>query len=425
MKCSLLCALCALIYGLGLPGCQESREPTPVAAKTGGDAAADAGKNASTPPTESETGKSSTVNVNPPNSTENDMKKPDVESKNWGKLPDGRDAQLYTLTNPSGVKLTMTDYGAGIVSLEVPDRNGKLDNVSLGLPTPAGYVNQTAHLGSTIGRYGNRIAKGKFTLDGTEYTLPINNAPNHLHGGPLGFDHQLWSAKLVRSPDAIGLEFTYVSKDGEQGYPGTMTATATYWLTNDNSLKIDYTASTDKDTVVNLTNHAYWNLAGAKSGDILGHQLMLAADKYLAVDDGSIPTGQMVDVKSDPPMDFTAMKPIGPGIAELKAKGGMGYDHCYMLRNQDGKLALAAKVKDPASGRTMEVLTDQPGIQFYTSNHLNGDAINGGYPQHAAFCLETQHYPDSPNRPEFPSTVLKPGETFKSTTVYKFGVEKE
>jgi aldose 1-epimerase len=422
MKCSLLCALCALIYGLVLPGCQGSREPTPVAVKSGGDAA-DAGKNSSTPPTDSGTGKPSTANS--PNSTENDMKKPDVESKNWGKLPDGRDAQLYTLTNPSGMKLTMTDYGAGIVSLEVPDRNGKLANVSLDLQAPADYVNQTAHFGSTIGRYGNRIAKGKFTLDGVDYTLPINNAPNHLHGGPLGFDHQLWTVKPVHSTDAVGLEFTYVSKDGEQGYPGTMTATATYWLTNDNSLKIDYTATTDKDTVVNLTNHAYWNLAGVGSGDILGHQLMLAADKYLAIDEGSIPTGQMVDVKTDPPMDFTAMKPIGPGIAELKAKGGMGYDHCYVLRNQDGKLALAAKVKDPASGRTMEVLTDQPGIQLYTANFLDGGAINGSYPQHAAFCLETQHYPDSPNRPEFPSTVLKPGETFKSTTVYKFGVDKD
>jgi aldose 1-epimerase len=352
------------------------------------------------------------------------MGKFDIQTKDWGKLPDGREATLYTVANPSGLKLTMSDYGATVISLEVPDRGGKLANVVLGLPTPSDYVNHTAFFGATIGRYGNRIAKGKFTLDGKEYTLPINNAPNHLHGGPQGFDHQMWSVKEVHSSDAAGLEFTYVSKDGEQGYPGTLTTTVTYWLTAENALKIDYSATTDKDTVVNLTNHAYWNLAGAGSGDILGQQLMLAADKYLAVDDTLIPTGDSVDVKTDLPMDFTSMKQIGSGVEQLKAKGGNGYDHCFVLRSQNGKLALAAKAKDPVSGRTMEVRTDQPGIQFYTGNFLDGGAVNGGYPQHAAFCLETQHYPDSPNRPEFPSTELKPGETFKSTTIYKFDVDK-
>jgi aldose 1-epimerase len=337
-------------------------------------------------------------------------------------MPDGRDASLYTVTNPNGLQLKMTDYGATVVSLEVPDRNGKLANISLGLTSLDEYINHTAHFGATIGRFGNRIAKGKFTLDGKTYSLPINNEPNHLHGGPKGFDHQLWTAKEVEKPDAAGLEFTYVSKDGEAGYPGTLTAIATYWLTKDNELKIDYTAKTDKDTVVNLTNHTYWNLAGAGSGDILGQQMMIAADKYLAVDDTLIPTGKMVDVKGTV-MDFTSSKPIGPGVAELKKQGVRGYDHCYVLRNQNGKLALAAKAKDSASGRVMEVWTDQPGIQFYTGNFLDGTKINGGFPQHSAFCLETQHYPDSPNRPEFPSTVLKPGQTYKTTTIYKFSTE--
>ena len=358
------------------------------------------------------------------NSNGTEMGKFDIQSKDWGKLPDGRETKLYTITNPSGVKLEMTDYGATVVSLEVPDRNGKMASVVLGLPSSADYNKHTAFLGATIGRYGNRIAKGKFTLDGKEYTLPINNAPNHLHGGPLGFDHQMWNVIEVHAPDAAGLEFTYVSKDGEQGYPGNLTATATYWLTADNALRIDYTATTDKNTVVNLTNHAYWNLAGAGSGDILGQKLKLEADKYLAVDDTLIPTGKMVDVKDDPPMDFTSMSTIGDGVAKLKAQGGTGFDHCYVLRSQDGKLALAAKAEDPKSGRTMEVWTDQPGIQFYTGNFLEGSPLSGGYPQHSAFCLETQHYPDAPNRPEFASTELKPGQTFKSTTEYKFGVDQ-
>ncbi|HTQ40735.1 MAG TPA: aldose epimerase family protein [Pirellulales bacterium] len=345
-----------------------------------------------------------------------------IDAKSWGKWRDGQEVQLYTLTNPNGMVVTLTNYGGHVVSVEVPDREGNVKNVVLGFDNLDSYIKHTAHFGATIGRYGNRIAKGKFTLDGQTYTLPINNGPNHLHGGPEGFDHQLWQGKGVKSADAIGVEFTYVSKDGEQGYPGTLTATATYWLTKDNELKIDYAATTDKDTVVNLTNHAYWNLAGAGSGDILGQQMMIAADKYLAVDDTLIPTGKMEDVKGSM-MDFTSLKPIGPGVAEIKKQGGRGYDHCYVLRNQDGKMALAAKAKDPASGRVMEVRTDQPGIQFYTGNFLDGDPINGGFPQHAAFCLETQHYPDSPNRPEFPSTELKPGETFKSTTIYKFTTE--
>jgi len=354
--------------------------------------------------------------------TKTDMGKFNIQKASFGKMPDGRAVSIFTVTNPNGLRLKMTDYGATVVSLEVPDKNGKLADVTLGLPTLEGYLKQTTFFGATIGRFGNRIAKGKFTLNGKEYTLPINNAPNHLHGGPNGFDHQLWAAKEIEKPDAAGVEFTYVSKDGEAGYPGTLTVTATYLLTKDNELKIDYSATTDKDTVLNLTNHTYWNLAGAGSGTILDQQMMIAADKYLPVDDTLIPTGKMADVKGTP-LDFTSSKTIGPGVAEIKKQGGRGFDHCYVLRSQNHKLALAAKAKDPVSGRVMEVWTDQPGIQFYTGNFLDGSPTSGGFPQHSAFCLETQHYPDSPNQPTFPSTVLKPGQTFKSTTVYKFGVE--
>ncbi len=348
------------------------------------------------------------------------MGKFSIQKESFGKMPDGRAISIFTITNPKGVQLKMTDYGATVVSLEVPDKNAKLANVTLGCHTLDDYLTQNTFFGATIGRYGNRIAKGKFTLNGKEYVLPINNAPNHLHGGPNGFDHQVWSAKEIEKPDAAGLEFTYVSKDGEAGYPGTLTVIATYLLTANNELKIDYSATTDKDTVLNLTNHTYWNLAGA--GTILDQQMMIAADKYLTVDDTLIPTGKLADVKGTP-FDFVSSKPIGPGVAEIKKQGGRGVDHCYVLRSQNGKLALAAKAKDPTSGRVMEVWTDQPGIQFYTGNFLDGSKTSGGFPQHSAFCLETQHYPDSPNRPEFPSTVLKPGQRFNSTTVYKFSTE--
>jgi aldose 1-epimerase len=358
-----------------------------------------------------------------PNKSQTEMSNFTFKKESFGKLPDGREASLFTITNPSGAKLQMTDFGAIIVALEVPDRQGKLANVNLGLKSADAYAKHTTHYGATIGRYGNRIAKGKFTLNGKEYSLPINNGPNSLHGGPEGFDHQLWTAKEVEASNARGIQFTYVSKDGEAGYPGNLTATATYWLTNDNALRINYTATTDKDTVVNLTNHAYWNLAGANSGNMLGQELMLNADKYLEFNDVQIPTGKILSVKDNPVMDFTKSKPIGPGVEEIKKTGGVGYDHCYVLRNQDRQIALAAKAKDSKSGRTMEVWTDQPGVQLYTSNHLDGSALNGGYPIYGAFCLETQHYPDSPNHPDFPSTTLKAGDTFKSTTIYKFGAE--
>lgn len=346
----------------------------------------------------------------------------DIQKQSWGKMPDGQEISLFTLTNPNGLRVKLINYGAHITAVETPDRNGKLANITLTLEDLDAYLKHKAHFGGTIGRFANRIAKGKFTLDGKEYSLPINNGPNHLHGGPNGFDHQVWNAEEVKEPDAAGVKFTYVSKDGEEGYPGTLTATATYWLTKDNELKIDYTAETDKPTVVNLTNHAYWNLAGVGSGDVLGQEILLTADKYIAVDSSLIPTGELIDVKGTA-MDFTEPHTIGSRIDEIKKAGGNGYDHCYVLRNQTGDVALAARAKDPGSGRVMEVWTDQPGIQLYTSNFLNGDPINGGYPQHSAFCLETQHYPDSPNQPTFPSTLLKPGEKFKSTTIHKFSTE--
>ena len=385
---TLLAALC-----WGASGCQDNRGPTA------------ASKDSSNP--------------------KGDMGKFKFSQESFGKLSGGPEVTEFTVTNPSGATLKMIDYGATIVSLEVPDKDGNLANVNLGLKTPDEYDKNTAHFGATIGRYGNRIAKGKFKLDGKEYSLAINNPPNHLHGGPKGFDHVMWKGEEVESTDAMGIKFTYVSKDGDENYPGTLTATATYWLTKANALTIDYEATTDKDTIVNLTNHAYWNLAG--SGDILDEELMIAADKYLPVNESLIPTGKMTDVKDDPAMDFTSPKKIGPGVTEMKKKAGktdgVGYDHCYVLRSQDGKQALAAKVTDPKSGRTMEVLTDQPGIQFYSGNFLDGGPLVGGNKQHAALCLETQHYPDSPNQPEFPSTVLKPGDTYKTSTTYKFGVQ--
>jgi aldose 1-epimerase len=393
-------AICTAV--LTIVRCQAQQGPTRVSA------AADAAK-----PAAAEQKSTSSTHKN------SEMGKFNIKKEAFGKMPDGRPVSLYTVTNPSGLELKMTDYGAAVVSLEVPDKAGKLANIVLGLPTLEGYLQHTTFFGATIGRYANRIAKGKFSLGGESYSLPINNAPNHLHGGPAGFDHQVWTAKEIEKPDVAGLEFTYVSKDGEAGYPGKLTVTATYLLTKDNELKIDYSATTDKDTVVNLTNHTYWNLAGANSGTILDQEMMIAGDKYLAVDDTLIPTGKLTDVKGTA-MDFTILKPIGPGVADMKKQGGLGFDHCYVLRNQNGKVALAAKAKDPVSGRVMEVFTDQPGIQLYTGNFLDGSPTSGGFKQHTAFCLETQHYPDSPNRPEFPSTVLKPGQTFKSTTIYKF-----
>ena len=344
----------------------------------------------------------------------------------FGKTPDGKEANLFTITNAKGTTLKLTDYGAAIVAVETPDKDGKAANLNWGFDSAEGFAKNGSYFGVTVGRFGNRIAKGKFKIGETEYSLAINNDPNSLHGGKEGFNRKLWSTKEIKSDKEAGVEFKYTSPDGEEGYPGALSVTVVYSLTADNELKIDYTATTDKDTVVNLTNHCYWNLSGVGSGNVLDHDATIEADKVLAVDGTLIPTGEMTDVKGTL-LDFTSPHKLGERIEQLKkdAPAANGYDHCYVLRNQDSKkLALAAKVKDPKSGRVMEVWTTEPGVQLYTGNHLKGDPSDAGCPQHGGFCLETQHYPDSPNRPAFPTTLLKPGETYRHTTVHKFSVEK-
>jgi aldose 1-epimerase len=343
----------------------------------------------------------------------------------FGKTTDGQVVNVHTLENSSGVRVRLIDYGATLISVETPDKIGKSANITLGFPMLEGYLQRHPYFGSTVGRYGNRIAGGKFTLDGKTYTLATNNGANHLHGGKKGFDAVLWKSEPVKTPDAIGVKFTLASPDGDEGYPGKLDMSVTYTLSNNNALRIDYVATTDKPTVVNLTNHAYWNLAGAGSGDILKHELTLAADRYLPIDDTSIPTGELAAVKGTP-FDFTTPHTIGERIRELKKEPHKtrGYDHCFVLRGQSGQLSFAARAKDPTSGRVMEIYTTEPGVQLYCGNFLGGGAGEGGYKQHDAFCLETQHYPDSPNKPSFPTTVLRPGETYRSTTEHRFSVER-
>ncbi|MGE5191723.1 MAG: aldose epimerase family protein [Deltaproteobacteria bacterium] len=356
---------------------------------------------------------------------DDDKKGPSVTQKSFGKTPDGAETTLFTCTNAMGVTMQVTDYGARLVALDVPDRNGKPANVTLGFDSAEKYGVHSAFFGCTTGRFANRIARGRFMLDGKEYKLATNNGANHLHGGIKGFDKYVWKGEPVRAQDGAGAKFTFCSKDGDEGFPGTLDVTVTFLLTDANEVRIEYSARTiDKPTILNLTNHAYWNLAGAGSGDILGHKLFIAADDYLAVDAGLIPTGKLVPVKGTA-LDFTEPREIGAWIAETKkdvAPPG-GYDHCYVLRGSKGELTLAGRVQEAGSGRVMEVYTTEPAMQFYTANYLDGDSKNGGHRQHWAFCLETQHYPDSPNHPEFPTTVLRPGQTYTQTTVYKFLVK--
>ena len=354
-------------------------------------------------------------------------KKMKIEKHAFGKTGDGTPVELYTLTNANGLEAKITNYGGIVVSLLVPDRDGKPGDVVLGYETLGEYIENNPYFGTLVGRYGNRIARGKFTLEGIEYTLAQNDGENHLHGGLKGFDKVVWKADAVRSKNSVGLKLTYLSKDGEEGYPGNLSVTVVYTLTNDNELKIEYTAVTDKVTIVNLTHHGYFNLAGAGLGDILGHELMIKADRFTPVDKGLIPTGELRSVKGTP-MDFTRAVAIGARIdqaAEQLVLGG-GYDHNWVLNNGDGSLALAAKVYEPTTGRVMEVYTTEPGIQFYSGNFLDGSITGKGgkvYEYRYGFCLETQHFPDSPNKPDFPSTVLKPGETYTTTTIYTFSVK--
>ena len=344
-----------------------------------------------------------------------------IAREEFGKLTDGRIADLYTLTNKNGLVMKVTNYGGTVTSLSIPDRNGNLADIVLGCDSLQGYLKATAYFGAIVGRYGNRIAKGQFILDGTTYNLARNNGPNTLHGGLIGFDKVIWEATEINDTIGVGLKLHYLSKDGEEGYPGNLDVTVTYMLTNNNEFRIGYMATTDKATPLNLTHHSYFNLAGAGTGDILKHQVIIEAGKYTVVDSTLIPTGELRDVKSTP-LDFTMMQVIGSRIKEL---GGnpVGYDHNYVLNSGDKELALAAKVMDPSSGRVMKVYTDQPGVQFYTGNFLDGSIIGKGgkaYKQYYGFCLETQKFPDSPNHPTFPNSILKSGETYKSTTIYKF-----
>ncbi|MEX2142459.1 MAG: aldose epimerase family protein [Pirellulales bacterium] len=351
-----------------------------------------------------------------------------IEQATFGKTSEGVEVKIYTLKNANGVVLKLIDYGAAIQSLKVPDKNGKSLEMQLGYNTLEEYLKYGSHFGGAVGRFANRIAGGKFTLDGKEYTLAKNNGPNHLHGGPTGFGKRVWKSRIVENPRGeAGVQFSYHSKDGEEGYPGNMDVSITYTLNDKNELTMSYEAKTDKMTVVNLTNHAYWNLAGADSGEVLDHTLMINADKVLDVDNTLIPTGKSNSVKGTP-LDFTQLKPIGRDIAEVKKfRPANGYDHCYVLNKRptrDFAPQLAARATSPKSGITMEVSTTEPGVQLYTANHLSGKPADAGAPQHGAFCLETQHYPDSPNQPDFPTTTLKPGEIYRQITVHKFNVQK-
>lgn len=340
-----------------------------------------------------------------------------VQTETFGKMPDGKQVDLHTLINPNGLRAKITNYGAILVSMEVPDRDGKMADVVLGFDTLDGYLGEHPYLGAIVGRYANRIGKGKFVLNGVEYKLAVNNGPNHLHGGIKGFDKVLWKLEDIKAEsDEAFVKLSYLSADGEEGYPGNLACSVTYTLTKDDELKISYEAKTDKTTVINLTNHAYWNLAGQGNGDVLGHELMLNADKFTPVDKDLIPTGEIKPVK-DSPMDFTRPMAIGSRINQV----GMGYDHNYVLNSGGGKLDLAARVYEPNSGRVMEILTTEPGVQLYTANWLGGSGKSGkAYKKHYAFCLETQHFPDSPNKPDFPSVVLNPGRKYSTETVHKF-----
>lgn len=341
----------------------------------------------------------------------------------FGMTADGHPVDLFTCVNRDGLVLKLTTYGAIVVAMETPDRAGKLANVTLGFATLAGYEQRHPYFGATVGRYCNRIAKGRFTLDGQEYTLATNNGPNHLHGGVAGFDKVLWEATPIEGDEGVGVAFQYTSPDGEEGYPGALRVVARYLLTADNALRVEFEATADKPTVLNLTNHSYWNLAGAGAGSIREHRLQLFADQYLAVDDTLIPTGELVAV-ADTPLDFRMAKPIGRDLDEIVADP-VGYDHCFVVRGEPGTARPAARVVDPGSGRVLEIETTQPGIQFYSGNFLDGTPGNGGFKQYEGFCLETQHYPDSPNQAAFPTTVLRPGETFRQSTIHRFSVESE
>ncbi|HKS08880.1 MAG TPA: aldose epimerase family protein [Pyrinomonadaceae bacterium] len=354
---------------------------------------------------------------------------PAITSASFGKTADGHNVQIYTLRNRNGMEARITNYGGIVVSLTAPDRDQKFTDVVLGYNTLDDYMNPPfPYFGAIIGRYGNRIAKGRFTLNGVEYKLAVNNGENHLHGGLVGFDKVIWGAQQRNSAAGPALLLSYVSKDGEEGYPGNLRVTIVYTLTNTNELKINYTASTDKDTVINLTHHSYFNLAGEGNGDILDHRVVLKASRFVPTDAGSIPTGALKSVAGTP-FDFLSAHTIGERINQddEQLKFGNGYDHTWVINGRNGVLRQAASVYESTSGRVMEVWTTEPGVQFYTGNFLDGSRPGKSgkpYPRRSGFCLETQHYPDSPNRPNFPTTTLRKGTTYRSTTIYRFSSRK-
>ena len=342
---------------------------------------------------------------------------------------EGVQVDLYTLRNAKGMEAKITNYGGIVTSLKVPDRSGQPGEVVLGFDTLDGYLSpeyakSNPYFGALIGRYGNRIGKAAFTLDGKEYKLAANNGPNHLHGGVKGYDKVVWEAKPLRGEDPA-LELRYFSKDGEEGYPGNLTITAVYSLTGDNALKVDFTATTDKDTIVNLTHHSYFNLAGKQ--DILGHEVMIAAERFTPVDITLIPTGELKPVQGTP-FDFNSPTAIGARINqnEEQLNFGKGYDHNWVINKAPGELGLMARVYEPTTGRVLEVLSTEPGLQFYSGNFLDGTVQGRGgwtYQFRNGFCMEPQHYPDSPNKPQFPPVVLKPGQTYRNTILYRFSVQ--
>jgi len=351
-----------------------------------------------------------------------------IQRSVFGKMADGQEVHLYKLTNANGMQVAITNYGGRIVSILAPDRNGKMADVVLGFDNLSDYMKYNTYFGALVGRYANRIGGAQFTLDGKVYHLPVNNGPNSLHGGIKGFDKRVWTAKEIPG-DEPGLELTYLSKDGEEGYPGNLKATVVYTLTKDNSIKIDYSATTDKDTVINLTNHSYFNLAGEGNGNVLKQVLWIHSDEITPVNATQIPTGKIMKVDGTP-FDFRKPTPIGARINEdnPQLKIGKGYDINYILDRKGPGLELAARAYDPESGRELEVYTTEPGIQFYSGNFLDGSIPGKGgakYGGRAAFCLETQHYPDSPNHPSFPTTELKPGQTFHQVTVFKFATTSQ
>lgn len=356
-------------------------------------------------------------------------KEASVNKAAFGTTPNGEAVDLYTLTNPQGMEVRAITLGGIITSIRVPDKDGKFDDVALGFDSLDGYVKNPPFLGAIIGRYGNRIGKGRFTLDGKTYTLAINNKPNHLHGGIKGFDKAVWKAESFKKDDAVGVAFTHMSPDGDEGYPGALSMRVTYTLTAGNSIEVDYEATTDKATPVNMTQHTYFNLAGDGSRDVLDHVMTIHASRYTPVDSTLIPTGDLASVEGTP-FDFRMPAPIGAriGANDTQIKYGNGYDHNFVIDRTDDGLVPAAHVVEPTTGRVLDVSTTEPGMQFYTGNFLDGSVTGKSghvYKQRMGFCLETQHFPDSPNKPNFPNTILRPGETYRSKTVFAFSVSKQ